>query len=121
MAYSSFSTQVATSSKHTPYDIPLSWLKRSLWIYNFHTKIRDISKLFEAYPYVAEDTEFPGFVLKTVGEAVDLQYQTITFNLDLLKIIQTGITLADENGNHPPGVCNWQFNFKLFLPIFYSK
>lgn len=84
-----------------------------VWDYNFHTEIRKISNLFDAYPYVAMDTEFPGIVLKPVGEVVDLQYQTIRFNVDLLKIIQIGITLADENGNHPPGVCTWQFNFKF--------
>ena len=28
-----------------------------------------------------------------------------------LKIIQLGITFADQHGNKPPGICTWQFNF----------
>lgn len=32
-------------------------------------------------------------------------------NVDLLKIIQVGITLADEDGNYPQDVSTWQFNF----------
>ena len=36
-------------------------------------------------------------------------------NVDLLKIIQIGITLADESGEYPPDVCTWQFNFRFNL------
>ena len=32
-------------------------------------------------------------------------------NVDLLKIIQVGLTLADEDGNYPQDVSTWQFNF----------
>mmetsp|Transcript_31434 Transcript_31434/g.54513 ORF Transcript_31434/g.54513 Transcript_31434/m.54513 type:complete len:292 (+) Transcript_31434:463-1338(+) len=84
-----------------------------VWDYNFHTEIRKISEMLETYPYIAMDTEFPGIVLKPVGDLVDLQYQMIRFNVDVLKIIQVGITLADENGNYPQGICTWQFNFKF--------
>jgi CCR4-NOT transcription complex subunit 7/8 len=42
-------------------------------------------------------------------------YQTLRCNVDLLKIIQLGITLADENGNLPNDICTWQFNFKFNL------
>lgn len=28
---------------------------------------------------------------------------------------QLGITLFDEKGNRPSGVCTWQFNFKFSL------
>lgn len=34
-------------------------------------------------------------------------------NVDLLKIIQVGITLADEEGHSPPDCSTWQFNFKF--------
>ena len=34
-------------------------------------------------------------------------------NVDLLKIIQVGLTLADEDGNFPQEVSTWQFNFKF--------
>lgn len=36
-------------------------------------------------------------------------------NVDLLKIIQVGITLADEDGQGPPDCSTWQFNFKFSL------
>ena len=34
-------------------------------------------------------------------------------NVDLLKIIQLGVTLSDKDGNMPPGTCTWQFNFSF--------
>ena len=36
-------------------------------------------------------------------------------NVDLLKIIQVGITLTDAEGNVPDDVCTWQFNFSFNL------
>lgn len=37
----------------------------------------------------------------------------IKSNVDILKIIQIGITLSDENGKHPEPVSTWQFNFNF--------
>lgn len=34
-------------------------------------------------------------------------------NVDLLNIIQLGVTLFDAQGNTPRGICTWQFNFKF--------
>lgn len=36
-------------------------------------------------------------------------------NVDLLRIIQLGITLCDENGTLAEPVCTWQFNFRFSL------
>lgn len=36
-------------------------------------------------------------------------------NVDLLKIIQVGLTLADEDGNFPQDVSTWQFNFHFSI------
>lgn len=36
-------------------------------------------------------------------------------NVDLLRIIQLGITLADEQGNLAEPVSTWQFNFRFSL------
>ena len=36
-------------------------------------------------------------------------------NVDKLKVIQVGISLADEEGFMPPGVGTWQFNFRFDL------
>lgn len=63
-----------------------------------------------------QDTEFPGVVARPIGSfktSSDYHYQTMRCNVDLLKIIQIGITLADAQGNYPPDVSTWQFNFKF--------
>lgn len=65
-----------------------------------------------------QDTEFPGVVARPVGSfksSSDYHYQTLRCNVDLLKIIQLGVTFADAEGNLPQGVCSWQFNFKFSL------
>jgi len=36
-------------------------------------------------------------------------------NVDKLKVIQVGISIADEDGFMPPGIGTWQFNFKFDL------
>ena len=45
----------------------------------------------------------------------EYNYQTVKCNVDLLKVIQIGLTFADECGNRPEGVCTWQFNFAFDL------
>ncbi|KAI5854690.1 ribonuclease H-like domain-containing protein [Tricharina praecox] len=77
--------------------------------------------LVEQYPYVAMDTEFPGIVARPIGKfpsKADYHYQTLRCNVDMLKIIQLGITLADENGDLAKvdgSVSTWQFNFRFNL------
>lgn len=64
-----------------------------------------------------QDTEFPGIVARPIGEfrsSADYQYQSLKCNVDLLKIIQLGITFFNEAG-HMPSPCTWQFNFKFNL------
>lgn len=50
----------------------------------------------------------------------DYHYQTLKDNVDLLKLIQLGLTFSDENGNLPKcgtdKYCIWQFNFCDFNP-----
>ena len=63
-----------------------------------------------------QDTEFPGVVARPIGAfktSSDYHYQTMRCNVDLLKIIQVGLTLADEEGTFPQEVSTWQFNFKF--------
>jgi CCR4-NOT transcription complex subunit 7/8 len=45
----------------------------------------------------------------------DYHYQTLRCNVDLLKIIQLGITFADESGELADDCPTWQFNFKFNL------
>ncbi|KAH3760678.1 ribonuclease CAF1 [Pelomyxa schiedti] len=91
---------------------------RDVWAYNLHDEMRKISLLLDDYPCVAMDTEFPGVVARPVGSfrnPADYQYQRLRCNVDLLKIIQIGLTFSDNTGKLPNGVCTWQFNFKFNL------
>ena len=57
-------------------------------------------------------------VAKPVGSfksGSDFHYQTLRCNVDLLKIIQLGLTFSNDDGELAPGVCTYQFNFKFSL------
>ena len=69
-------------------------------------------------PPRAQDTEFPGVVARPVGSferQSDYHYQTLRCNVDLLKIIQLGITFANDDGEFPDDCPTWQFNFQFNL------
>jgi CCR4-NOT transcription complex subunit 7/8 len=64
-----------------------------------------------------QDTEFPGIVARPIGSfktGADYHYQTMRCNVDMLKMIQLGVTVSDENGNCPE-LSTWQFNFTFDL------
>ncbi|CAH1764106.1 191_t:CDS:2, partial [Entrophospora sp. SA101] len=91
---------------------------REVWAENLEEEMAYLRDLVEDYSYLAMDTEFPGVVARPVGSfrsSSDYHYQTLRCNVDLLKIIQLGITFADENGKLPQDICTWQFNFKFNL------
>jgi CCR4-NOT transcription complex subunit 7/8 len=71
---------------------------------------------YKCATYRLQDTEFPGVVARPIGSfktSSDYHYQTMRCNVDLLKIIQVGLTLADEDGNYPQDISTWQFNFRF--------
>uniref|UniRef100_A0A1E1XQH0 poly(A)-specific ribonuclease n=1 Tax=Amblyomma sculptum TaxID=1581419 RepID=A0A1E1XQH0_AMBSC len=91
---------------------------RDVWASNLEDEFRTIIRVVQKYNYVAMDTEFPGVVARPIGEfrsTADYQYQLLRCNVDLLKIIQLGLTFLDEQGNTPPNYSTWQFNFKFSL------
>lgn len=91
---------------------------REVWSSNMEDEFKVICRLVRDYPFVAMDTEFPGVVARPIGEfksTADYQYQLLRCNVDLLKIIQLGLSFFDKDGNTPEGVCTWQFNFKFNL------
>ncbi|KAJ2850894.1 CCR4-NOT core DEDD RNase subunit [Coemansia brasiliensis] len=95
-----------------------TYLIRDVWESNLEEEFALIRKLIDKYNYISMDTEFPGVVARPIGtfnSTSDYHYQLLRCNVDLLNIIQLGITLMDEEGNPPPGVCSWQFNFKFSL------
>lgn len=91
---------------------------RDVWKHNLEEEFRTIRKVVQKYHYVAMDTEFPGVVARPVGEfrsTSDYHYQLLRCNVDLLRIIQLGLTFMDDEGKTPPGYSTWQFNFKFNL------
>ncbi|XP_059765655.1 CCR4-NOT transcription complex subunit 7 isoform X2 [Balaenoptera ricei] len=89
-----------------------------VWACNLDEEMKKIRQVIRKYNYVAMDTEFPGVVARPIGEFrsnADYQYQLLRCNVDLLKIIQLGLTFMNEQGEYPPGTSTWQFNFKFNL------
>ncbi|KAI4326253.1 hypothetical protein MLD38_031584 [Melastoma candidum] len=96
-------------------------LIRDVWNDNLVEEFALIREIVDDYPYIAMDTEFPGVVLRPVGNFKSLNeyhYQTLKENVNLLKLIQLGLTFSDEKGNLPTcgtdKYCIWQFNFREF-------
>ncbi|KAF3930116.1 hypothetical protein ABW19_dt0206844 [Dactylella cylindrospora] len=91
---------------------------KEVWKGNLEAEMAVLRDLVEEYPYIAMDTEFPGIVARPIGgfrSKADYHYQTLRCNVDLLKIIQLGITFYDENGKCPEPASTWQFNFHFSL------
>ncbi|XP_044479590.1 probable CCR4-associated factor 1 homolog 6 [Mangifera indica] len=94
---------------------------REVWNDTLEQEFDLIRQIIDDFPYVAMDTEFPGIVLRPVGNfknGNDYHYQTLKDNVDMLKLIQLGLTFSDEQGNLPTcgtdKYCIWQFNFREF-------
>lgn len=89
---------------------------RDVWASNLDEEMEIIRGLVSKYNCVAMDTEFPGVVAHPEQyQAADAQYQKLRCNVDLLKLIQLGLTFTDEEGNFVDGCTCWQFNFKFSL------
>lgn len=97
---------------------------REVWAGNLEAEIAAIRDEVDRYPYVAMDTEFPGIVCRPVGNfrtTDEFNYANLEANVNMLKLIQLGLTLSDEGGDLPRrGTggrrCIWQFNFRGFDP-----
>jgi len=91
---------------------------RDVWQDTLEEEMSHIRAILEKYQWISVDTEYPGVVARPIGSfksTSDYHYQQLRCNVDLLKIIQLGLTFSDNNGCLPPGVCTWQFNFKFDL------
>ena len=82
---------------------------------NFTQEIKNISNYLTQYPYIGMDTEFPGVIYPCPVATEDFYYAYTKVNVDKLKLIQLGITLTNDKGEYPPGVCTWQFNLHFDL------
>lgn len=90
---------------------------REVWDDNLEDEMLLLQRIVDYYPYVAMDTEFPGVVVRPVGSknSTEYQYLTVKFNVDLLKLIQLGLSFTNADGDLPTvegELCVWQFNFR---------
>lgn len=91
---------------------------KNVWKSNLEEEMSNIRRLIERYNYVAMDTEFPGVVARPLGSfksQASFAYQQLRCNVDILNIIQLGISISDENGKRPDPFHTWQFNFQFDL------
>jgi CCR4-NOT transcription complex subunit 7/8 len=89
---------------------------RSVWRWNLEEQMNVLQELVTRYRFVSVDCKFPGIVARPIGTfktTSEYHYQTLRSNVDVLQVVQVGLTLSDEYGNHPPGVSSWQFNFRF--------
>ncbi|KAK9864331.1 hypothetical protein WJX84_002927 [Apatococcus fuscideae] len=93
---------------------------REVWQENLDEELEAIRSIVDDFPYIAMDTEFPGVVARPVGNfksSGEFIYQTLRCNVDMLKLIQLGLTFTDKDGNLPRcrgELTVWQFNFREF-------
>jgi CCR4-NOT transcription complex subunit 7/8 len=88
---------------------------REIYADNFVEEINILSTYLEEYRYVSMDTEFPGIVFHSQTTSRESYYKSIKTNVDMLKLIQVGITLANEEGESPAECSTWQFNLQFSL------
>lgn len=94
---------------------------REVWNENLESEFALIREIVDDYPFVAMDTEFPGIVCRPLGNfksSSDYHYATLKANVDMLALIQLGLTFSDSHGNLPDcgtgSACVWQFNLREF-------
>ena len=74
---------------------------REVWEDNLDEEFALIRNVVDEFPFIAMDTEFPGIVLRPVGNFKnnnDYHYQTLKDNVDLLKLIQLGLSFKQNSG-----------------------
>ncbi|KAI9071644.1 hypothetical protein K1719_046398 [Acacia pycnantha] len=98
---------------------------REVWVSNFHSELSLIYSIIPYFSFASFDTEFPGTIITPYVDkhsysmmSPAANYSFMKANVDILHIIQLGLTLSDSNGNLPHlGTQNghiWQFNFSDF-------
>jgi len=93
----------------------------AVWRQNFKREIFRLDAALFRFPVVSFDTEFPGFFRNTPIDATDLtRYEDLKHNVDPLRLIQFGITVADASGKIGG---TWEFNlrFDLSKDLFVSQ
>ncbi len=99
---------------------------QDVWAYNFQEEMKKLTRLVERYPVVAmvhrspiKDTEFPGIIAtrsqtdERYYSEQECEYILVKRNVEETKMIQIGLSIADEEGNVPLPTSTWQFNFRF--------
>ncbi|XP_071702657.1 probable CCR4-associated factor 1 homolog 11 [Rutidosis leptorrhynchoides] len=101
---------------------------REVWSHNLKSEFNIIRSIIDQHSYISMDTEFPGVVFRhstltgtpySHHRQPSEHYELLKSNVDVLNIIQLGLTLSDASGNLPRvnGTNQrfiWQFNFNDF-------
>ncbi|KAF2404524.1 ribonuclease H-like protein [Trichodelitschia bisporula] len=87
---------------------------RDVWSHNLDQEFAILRELILQFPYISVDTAFPGVVARPIGNfptKASYHYQTLRANVDLLKVIQMGITLFSIEGDPVPSSALRSVNF----------
>lgn len=91
-----------------------------VWSWNMMEEIQSIQRLLKSGKrfYVGIDTEFPGFIHEHVHDGTlepILNYSKFKANVDLMHVIQLGVSIFNEDGSPVDinGFHTWQFNFNF--------
>ncbi|KAL8458283.1 hypothetical protein ACS0TY_035962 [Phlomoides rotata] len=107
---------------------PIPIVVREVWEENLEYELNLIRRSVRRFHIASVDTEFPGTVFDTChipkhafsSLSPAQLYFLMKPNVDLLNLIQLGLTLSDPHGNLPTlGTDShyvWQFNFRNFDP-----
>jgi len=91
---------------------------KEVWEDNLEAVFDEIQEAILKHPYIAVDTEYPGVVVRPILSYRDknqYRYFTTKANVDMLRVIQVGLTLLNEEGMPRSGICTWNFNFRFDL------
>jgi CCR4-NOT transcription complex subunit 7/8 len=84
-----------------------------------HEIVRTLQRHRHGTRPLIEDTEFPGIIAtrceldQRYYSEQECEYFLVKRNVEETKMIQIGLSIADEDGNVPHPVCTWQFNFRF--------
>lgn len=86
---------------------------REVWAFNLEEEMARVREMADRARYVSLECKFPGIVARPIGQfrsTNEYHYQTLRANVDLLNVIQVGLSFADDSVAPP---VTWQFNFRF--------